>query len=737
MDDSIPKQTYHLKDVPTKSLILYPTRAHVTREINNVILEAGQNEIEIYGLGPMVDESSIQIDGTGQATITDITVDLVPNKEDFYDVYPKDDELSEDELEEPDFGESSDPKVKAFAEKISELQKQLEEAQDLFSSAECQLSNLENYFDTMHSKETAVAANTLAETLKVYQEERSRLHRIKSESLKATTEIIKEQQQLNYEKFQAEKAALAEKKKARLEKERIKEKQQRKRDEKRKETERITAERKKFWANKVYRVVVRLEVATATPGSSRRNSLDSVTLSRASPEDLDKITGESKTVASLSLKYICEEAFWTPRYDVNISSLNKTAIISYRAELSNNTSETFKDTKVVLSTSQTSFSGLDDKPPTMEQWNVGLHRTHIQNVDVLSGIAPSKNNTDQSFKLKKRKGNAGLLGFASKEKEERLRQSSAPLMRTAMSSFGGAPPAPASRAPFANAHVAPYQQQMQQQQIWQQDMAAPGANAVLESFEEEESDADEDEARGGLDFKSAEWEDSGLTATYELPGTRTVAPSSTARRHKIATLNATNVILSHISIPKLRAAAFLRAKVKNPSANITLLKGNAGVTLDGSFLGTIALPLVSPYQTFTIPLGVDPAIHINYPKPTVHRSTQGIFSKESAHVFSRSIYITNTKPVPVEITVLDQIPISQDERLKVDVLQPRGLNKENDSVKTGGPAIEGKTGWGKAVATRKKAGEVTWLINVEKSMGCVMKFDYEARMPSTESVMNW
>jgi len=238
-----------------------------------------------------------------------------------------------------------------------------------------------------------------------------------------------------------------------------------------------------------------------------------------------------------------------------------------------------------------------------------------------------------------------------------------------------------------------------------------------------------------VDFEESSWEDDGMTASYDLPGTRTLVPSSVGRRHKIATLQATNVLLSHIAIPKLRAAAFLRAKIKNPSSSVTLLKGNAGVTLDGSFLGTINLQRVSPHQLFTIPLGVDPGIHLSYPKPNIHRSTQGLFTKESAHVFSRSIFITNTKPMPVEILVLDQVPVSQEERLRIDILQPRGLSKEGDAVKTGIPANEGKNAWGKAVATLKKSGEVSWVANIERGQACILKFDYEAKLPSNESVI--
>jgi hypothetical protein len=149
----------------------------------------------------------------------------------------------------------------------------------------------------------------------------------------------------------------------------------------------------------------------------------------------------------------------------------------------------------------------------------------------------------------------------------------------------------------------------------------------------------------------------------------------------------------------------------------------------------MSLQRVSPGQSINVGLGVDPTIHVSYSKPTVHRSTQGIFNKESSHSFNRSILLTNTKAAPVELLVLDQVPVSQEERLKIEIIQPRGLYKEGDSVKTGQPAKAGNSPWGKAVANLKKNGEVAWTVNLEKGQACLLKLDYDARLPSNEAII--
>src|SRR6202012_3312383 len=114
-----------------------------------------------------------------------------------------------------------------------------------------------------------------------------------------------------------------------------------------------------------------------------------------------------------------------------------------------------------------------------------------------------------------------------------------------------------------------------------------------------------DRPDGALVFQEGVREEFGLTTTYDVPGVRTLEPSKLARRHVIAQIDLRGVDLSYIIVPKLRAAAFLKAKIKNVSS-ITLLKGQAGLTLDGSFLGNTVIPRCSPDESFPLGLGVDP-----------------------------------------------------------------------------------------------------------------------------------
>jgi uncharacterized protein (TIGR02231 family) len=267
-----------------------------------------------------------------------------------------------------------------------------------------------------------------------------------------------------------------------------------------------------------------------------------------------------------------------------------------------------------------------------------------------------------------------------------------------------------------------------------------------------------------LFFEEGPWEESGLTTTYDVPGLKTLAPSNSTSKHKISKIEFKNIIFSHIVVGKLRQVAFLKARLRNAS-RITLLKGPLSLTLDGSFLGRSTFPRCSAGESFTLPLGVDPAIQIHYLKPTVRLSQSGIFSKEDSNTFMRTMVITNTKHnASVELVALDQIPVSEDERLKIEITSPRGLKIDGQSVCTGfgfrqTNLAEAPTGtiqsarmsaysssarqesgpqgdWGKAEAMVKKNGEVTWNIKLDAGCGVRLCLEYEVLFPAGEAVVN-
>lgn len=259
------------------------------------------------------------------------------------------------------------------------------------------------------------------------------------------------------------------------------------------------------------------------------------------------------------------------------------------------------------------------------------------------------------------------------------------------------------------------------------------------TYMEEEGEEDDDVTvaysitSNALEFQESTQQEFGLTTTYDIPGVRTIRPSSAPRRLVITELELPSVKFSHILIPKLRPAAFLKAKIINTSST-TFLRGEAGLTLDGTFVGTTRIPDCAPKRTASLSLGVDPALQIKYAQPMVRRATTGFFNKEDCALFTRTCQITNTKSVPVTLLVLDQVPISEDERLRINIVEPKGLSKEGDKVKIGKEIAASKDAWGQGTVSMGKAGEIKWELKLEKGAEVKLTLEYEAKIPNGQKI---
>lgn len=791
------KQEFRIRELTTRSVLLFPTRAQIVRDIRDIALQPGPNQIIIDGLGPTVDEHSIKVEGTGAATISEVTVDLLPNRDVYEDIYPSDSE------EEPDEDESESEveteSMKTIVSKIKQLHTNLLAEKEKINSAANRLQICDNFGQSVTTNRPP--PGDLQNLLKAYNEEREKIFIDHETSSEAVDKIHQQLRQCEKEKVKLAKTLVKAQEKARKEKAKLKAKKLRQKAEIYKEKMRIKAERESFWPKKVYRITISLEPTIMTPDSSRRSSVDGDTVvnvnlaSTTFHEPTKVMPGE----ISLSLSYITYSASWSPRYDLSLDSTKCTGVLEYGAELKNTTSETWRDAKVILSTSQTTFSGLSETIPILSPWHVRLQkgqrnsdlalfsqheinakRTEFQNTVVQSqkprhevfGFDNSTQNVylaeqNRQAQERKKERSAHVNSFLAKSRGGSAQAvfgsavGSAP--GASMPHWGGAPSAPLNRQPMAR-------------------LASSSKRMNYMDVEKEESNEDDDmgyalfdeaapaaaPAPNSLVFEEGAWEETGLTTTYDVPGTKTLAPSNSTIKHKIAKVAFQNIVFSHIIIGKLRQVAFLKARLRN-SSKITLLKGPLGLTLDGSFLGQATFPRCSAGETFSLPLGVDPAIQIVYPKPTVRRSQSGIFSKEDSNVFTRSIIITNTKHnAPVELTVLDQVPVSEDERLKIEITSPRGLKVGGDKVRTGtnasdpnmvpkpaatistgtaksarasvynvasGQEVANQGNWGKAEAMAKKGGEVAWNVKLMPGCGVKLALEYELTFPGGEGVI--
>ena len=678
-------------------------------------------------------------------------VELIPNKENYEDVYPSDsdDEDTGDSSDEQSESDTESDMIESLKGEVKRVSDALKKVREEKASATSRLGMLETYGRSLEKDRP----KDLEACMRAYHEERQKAFEDFFAS-EAQSEVLSiEHSKLLKKQTKAIDAAAKEKEKAGKAKAKLAEKKRRARQEKLDTKRRIKDERAKFWPRKVFLVVLSLDTnSDMTPASSRRGSIDN--LAKPLPE-----VSSASCQISISLSYITSSAYWFPRYDLSLNTPTRSGVLVYRAEFCNTTSETWKDAKVILSTSQTSFQGLGEPIPSLTPWRIRLNKMFGSQIDNSSGALVSPYELEYKRKVQ-------VDGFSKTSEPRHILFGLGHVFPL---------PAPTGMAPLASKPFAasggglfgaPHPQQMPQGQVGafgsRNALGNVPSNSVMfgnatasvpgapRRAREEMSQGSEDESFGGnedtilpdipqLTMQESTWAESGLTATYDIPGLRTISPSHTTRRQKIASISLKDVQFSYVMVPKLRAAAFLKARFRN-SSSIALLKGPAGLTLDGSFLGNTNIPRCSAGETFSLSLGVDPSVTVTYSKPLVKRKQTGVFQTEGSGIYTRTCTITNTKSNrALEGTVHDQIPISEDERLKVEVIQPSGLRKEGDFAKTGTSVVQaGKLAetWGKATASLKKGGEICWDVKIEPSRAVRLMLEYEAKCPNHDVVVN-
>jgi uncharacterized protein (TIGR02231 family) len=157
-------------------------------------------------------------------------------------------------------------------------------------------------------------------------------------------------------------------------------------------------------------------------------------------------------------------------------------------------------------------------------------------------------------------------------------------------------------------------------------------------------------------------ESSGATVTYRVA--RPVAVPSDGSPHRSAvTMLDLGARLDYVTAPKIAAEAYLRARVTNSSAFV-LLPGWANIFHDADFVGRTYLETIAPNEEFEAQLGVDDRVKVERELSgrTVDKTLIGNTRRTQ---FAYTITLINLLATPARVTVLDQLPVSRHEAIKV------------------------------------------------------------------------
>lgn len=158
---------------------------------------------------------------------------------------------------------------------------------------------------------------------------------------------------------------------------------------------------------------------------------------------------------------------------------------------------------------------------------------------------------------------------------------------------------------------------------------------------------------------------SAYNVSFRVPGSSDVPADGTDHRMVLRqeTLKA-NVV--HRTVPGIDDRAFLTAVTTSPEA-YPLLAGPVRVFTGGAYLGSFPLKETGPGVELTIPFGMDNRIEVlRVPEPEM-KSREGWTGKhKQVHRTERTI-VTNLMDRPATLVVEDRLPVSEDERIVIQI----------------------------------------------------------------------
>lgn len=200
-------------------------------------------------------------------------------------------------------------------------------------------------------------------------------------------------------------------------------------------------------------------------------------------------------------------------------------------------------------------------------------------------------------------------------------------------------------------------------------------------------------------------------AVFGVPGTVTVLTTGETKRVQIDEAQLDPALTVRV-VPRLDQRAFLYAKVTLPKTT-PYLPGQVSLFRDATFVGSGRLPQLAPGEEHELGFGSDDSIRVRHAVLDEKRGESGIITSSKTDQRNYRIAVKNHHPRAMTVAVLDQIPVSQNQDIKVELIA-------------------------KAQPTRKdpddKRGVMAWDIKLEPNEEKQIEFGYRVSWPADKRV---
>ncbi len=163
------------------------------------------------------------------------------------------------------------------------------------------------------------------------------------------------------------------------------------------------------------------------------------------------------------------------------------------------------------------------------------------------------------------------------------------------------------------------------------------------------------------------------------------------------------------AVPKLDKGVFLIARISDWT-NYNLIPGKANIFFEGAFVGTSQINPEVTADSLMISMGLDNSIVIER-TPIKEFTSSKFIGSNTKQTFGYDLVVKNKKSVPIKIEILDQIPISENKGIQVE-LEEKGSAEYIADI-----------------------GKLLWTLTVPGGQSKKERFIYSVKYPKQESVI--
>jgi uncharacterized protein (TIGR02231 family) len=201
-------------------------------------------------------------------------------------------------------------------------------------------------------------------------------------------------------------------------------------------------------------------------------------------------------------------------------------------------------------------------------------------------------------------------------------------------------------------------------------------------------------------------------AVYGISGRVTVPSTGEPKRVQIDSAELDPALMVR-TVPKRDQKAYLYAKVTIARGS-PILPGQVALFRDGTFVGNGKLPQLSPGEEYELGFGADDHVRVRHAVAEEKRSETGIISTSKTDARNFRITLKNLHERAIPVAVIDQIPVSQNADIKIELI--------------------GKTAPSKRDLDDKR-GILAWELKLEPNEERLVDFGYRVSWPAAKRIL--